>query len=86
MPAVAVKREGRALFVIIGRKGYAGGPMAVNPENPEPNSGKGFKRMDSSHEEDSSTFKVEMKNVDIKKTPKGEDNYPLMNWRWGTKA
>jgi len=46
VPAVAVKREGRALFVIIGRKGYAGGPMAVNPENPELNSGKGLKRVD----------------------------------------
>ena len=46
VPAVAVKREGRALFMIIGRKGYAGGPLAVNLENPELNSGKEFKRRD----------------------------------------
>lgn len=49
--------------------------MAVNPENPGTNPGKGFKRVDQSQKEDSSTFKVEMKNVDIKKTPKGEGNY-----------
>jgi len=40
VPAVAVKREGQALFVIIGRKGYAGGYVAVYLENPEFNSGK----------------------------------------------